>query len=88
MNVTVLAALSIVLIGDSHSDFYGVKGDFGFFGRRLTELFAHMRLYAVSNSKPSSWRENPSTSPGLHGFCWLKIIRWKRLFHTFGKRSS
>jgi hypothetical protein len=64
MNVAMLAAISIVLIGDSHSDFYGSKGDFGFFGRRLTQLFPHMTLYAVSNNKPSSWLANRSTSYG------------------------
>jgi hypothetical protein len=66
MNVATLAVLTIVLIADSHSDYYGIpKGeDFGFFGRKLTELFPHMALYAVSGSRPRSWLQNQATPFG------------------------
>jgi hypothetical protein len=47
------------LIGDSHSDYYGnARGDFGFFGQRLQEIFSEtdaMDVLAVSGSTPQWW---------------------------------
>lgn len=47
---------SVVMIGDSHSDYYGNKrGSFGFLGQRLNELMPDMQMYAVSGSSPEKW---------------------------------
>ena len=55
MNLATIAALSIVMIGDSHSDYSCANGEFGYLGRKLTEIYPQMELYAVSNSDPTWW---------------------------------
>jgi lysophospholipase L1-like esterase len=56
MNLFSVAAISIVLIGDSHSDFFSnSRGSFGFFGQRITEEYPGISLYAVSSSSPAWW---------------------------------
>lgn len=54
----------IILIGDSHSDYYGngIPPSFGFFGYRMQQLVPNLSLIAISSATPS-WFLNSHSAP-------------------------